>query len=253
CSKRVQNLSFNKAGYATQDVLSLQVALISFASKVYPDRLSYIDDILQFSSSVLQGSAVKLAPPKSVRHVVKLLTIPLETISVKVLDLSHYTSVLKYLDYSNRRQVANAIVQSVLETSVVLNDSSKLSTLFDYIAPLLRDMDDASKETELDMDFQQEQHDLAKLIHLVYHQNTDYHYQLLLFVKQQISNRTSDRLSYTVPSLSFELLRLVPRVFEREQREDRDQTVNSRAIFKTTHQVISSIVTTSPQLAVRLF
>jgi hypothetical protein len=48
-----------------QDVLSLQVALINFASKVYPDRLSYVDDVLQFSASVLQGSAAKMAPPKS--------------------------------------------------------------------------------------------------------------------------------------------------------------------------------------------
>jgi len=40
-----------------------------------------------------------------------MLTIPLDTISVRVLDLGHYASVLKYLDFPNRKQVAIAIVQ----------------------------------------------------------------------------------------------------------------------------------------------
>lgn len=100
-----------KEGMPVPDVLSLQVALINFASKVYPDRLSYIDDILSNVAVTLQSTGSKTAPAKGVRHVVKLLTVPLETVSTRVLDLAHYANVLQYLDFENRKQVANSIVQ----------------------------------------------------------------------------------------------------------------------------------------------
>ena len=38
----------------TEDILQLQVALVNFASSVYPARLNYIDHVLGFTSSVFQ-------------------------------------------------------------------------------------------------------------------------------------------------------------------------------------------------------
>jgi vacuolar protein sorting-associated protein 35 len=74
-----------------------------------------------------------------------------------------------------------------------------------------------------------------------------------LFIKKQVINGGPARLAYIVPSFTFECLRLITRIFEREQREDSEQTVNTRTVFKLIHALVSTISTTSPQLSVRLF
>jgi len=59
----VQRASYSKLYYhssncivfvCTEDILQLQVALVNFASSVYPARLNYIDHVLGFTSSVFQ-------------------------------------------------------------------------------------------------------------------------------------------------------------------------------------------------------
>ncbi|XXQ36804.1 Vacuolar protein sorting-associated protein 35 [Plasmodiophora brassicae] len=243
-----------KEGMPVPDVLSLQVALINFASKVYPDRLSYIDDILSNVAVTLQSTGSKTAPAKGVRHVVKLLTVPLETVSTRVLDLAHYANVLQYLDFENRKQVANSIVQSVLEAGAPLTDLGKATTLFEYIAPLLRDLDDTPPlDDSLKYEFEAEQHDVARLVHLLNASNTDAQFALLQMAKKQLCSGGPTRMPFTMPALAFSCLRLIPRVFEREQREDVDQAVKSKNVFRVVHQLISSIASTSPQVAVRIF
>jgi vacuolar protein sorting-associated protein 35 len=77
--------------------------------------------------------------------------------------------------------------------------------------------------------------------------------QLYVLTKKQVQHGGSSRLQYTIPALTFGCLRLVSRVFEREQREDPEQLTKTKPIFKMVHQFISSIVMTSPRIAVRMF
>jgi hypothetical protein len=52
---------------------------------------------------------------------VKLLSIPLESLSIAVLDMNHYPTLMKYMKYGNRRTVAIRIVKAVI------NDKNSLS------------------------------------------------------------------------------------------------------------------------------
>lgn len=52
---------------------------------------------------------------------VKLLSIPLESLSMAVLDMSHYPALMRYMKFSNRRTVALRIVKAVI------NDKKHLS------------------------------------------------------------------------------------------------------------------------------
>jgi hypothetical protein len=52
---------------------------------------------------------------------VKLLSIPLESLSIAVLDMNHYPTLMKYMKFGNRRTVALRIVKAVI------NDKNPLS------------------------------------------------------------------------------------------------------------------------------
>lgn len=45
---------------------------------------------------------------------VKLLSIPLESLSIAVLNMNHYPTLMKYMKFANRRTVALRIVKAVL-------------------------------------------------------------------------------------------------------------------------------------------
>ena len=52
---------------------------------------------------------------------VKLLSIPLESLSIAVLSMNHYPTLMKYMRYANRRVVALRIVKAVINDRRPLN------------------------------------------------------------------------------------------------------------------------------------
>ena len=53
---------------------------------------------------------------------VKLLSIPLESLFIAVLNMNHYPTLMQYMKFSQRRQVSVKIVKAVI------NDKNKLSS-----------------------------------------------------------------------------------------------------------------------------
>ena len=49
---------------------------------------------------------------------VKLLTIPLESLSMAVLGMTHYPTLMKYMRFENRRTVAIKIVRAVISDRI---------------------------------------------------------------------------------------------------------------------------------------
>jgi len=52
---------------------------------------------------------------------VKLLSIPLESLSIAVLSMNHYPTLMKYMRYSNRRTVSLRIVKAVVSDKKYLS------------------------------------------------------------------------------------------------------------------------------------
>lgn len=82
---------------ALSDTLALQVALVNFASKCYPKRLDFIDNVLGFSVKVLEKSGKEAVDAKCVKQVVELLSLPLDSLSLQILDLESYGPLMNYL------------------------------------------------------------------------------------------------------------------------------------------------------------
>jgi hypothetical protein len=75
---------------------------------------------------------------------VKLLSIPLESLFIAVLDMNHYPTLMQYMKFSQRRQVAVRIVKAVINDKNKLSSPKTVDQLINFIMPLLEDDKDAS-------------------------------------------------------------------------------------------------------------
>lgn len=83
------------------DILALHVALINFATKVYPDRIQYVDLVLGLAVEVLgkatgatgatagATAGAALTDSKCVKQTVELLQLPLDSLGLSILQLEN--------------------------------------------------------------------------------------------------------------------------------------------------------------------
>jgi hypothetical protein len=57
---------------------------------------------------------------------VKLLTIPLESLSIAVLSMNHYPTLMQYMKFTNKRTVSFKIVKSVLKDNNFLKSAKTI-------------------------------------------------------------------------------------------------------------------------------
>lgn len=96
----------DQASVEAADVLTVHTALLSFALQCYAGRLDYVDHCLAFCSQLLGQVVTGQLDSGSVRQVEKLLTVPLESLSLQVLNLEHYPELMQFLPWAGRKQVA---------------------------------------------------------------------------------------------------------------------------------------------------
>lgn len=95
-------------------LLELEVAFMNFSIKTYPKNITYVNQILESCVSILRSTPIHNTDNNSMKLLVKLLSIPLESLSIAVLNMNHYPTLMKYMRYSNRRTVALRIVKAVI-------------------------------------------------------------------------------------------------------------------------------------------
>eukprot|EP00457_Paulinella_chromatophora_P001420 gb/GEZN01001422.1/.p1 GENE.gb/GEZN01001422.1/~~gb/GEZN01001422.1/.p1 ORF type:complete len:813 (-),score=157.46 gb/GEZN01001422.1/:626-2872(-) len=241
------------------DTLQLQVALVNFATKVYPDRIEYIDNVLTFSVTVLQKSEQKQVKGSPVALVTQLLTLPLESLQLRILELEAYGPLMEFLAWPQRKLVAANIAQSMVTVKAALDDPAKVNKLFGYLAPLIRDQEGVEPAELKDSDrfeFEQEQHLVARLFHNVMHEDTDVTFKLFLAVRKHFGRGGTQRIEFTLPPLVMGSLALVRKVHLREHAQSKNQPapqVKTKKVFGFVHETISVLSPHFPDLALRLF
>lgn len=112
----------------SEDVVSLQVSLINLAMKCYPDRVDYVDKVLEttveiFNKLNLEHIATSSAVSK---ELTRLLKIPVDTYNniLTVLKLKHFHPLFEYFDYESRKSMSCYVLSNVLDynTEIVSQD-----------------------------------------------------------------------------------------------------------------------------------
>jgi len=322
----IQNIvSTRKSTIPSKEIVRLQMALLRFTLKCYPGNMFHVNHCLascatslrerqslespvdkkqQHQHAVPPSASTTGATPSldetTIDELEKLLSIPLESLALKVLQLDHYSDLLTFLPWENRRQVAVVMLKAVETSKSNLNELHQIEELFVILTPLILEsnvpdsyshgtfiskLEEEEKEEESQRLQQQEEeaattqvnaeeHDkrtadlmgalgisnenrqpssqrnlarstlskrsssafpntnntaallstainfsveeqylLAKLIHLLHHDDTDMAYKMLVLAKQHLCRGgITARLRFTLPPIVFESLKLLKRV-----------------------------------------
>lgn len=87
-------------------LLELEVAFMNFSIKTYPTQTAYVNQILESCIQILKSTQIHNNDKASMKLLVKLLTIPLDTLSIAVLKMHHYPALMDYMKFDNKRTVA---------------------------------------------------------------------------------------------------------------------------------------------------
>lgn len=96
---------------------------MNFTIKTYPQNISYVNQILDSCNQILKSTSIVNSDNNSMKLLVKLLTIPLDTLSIAVLDMDEFPTLMDYMKFSNKRTVALRIINAVIKDRKILSSA----------------------------------------------------------------------------------------------------------------------------------
>lgn len=129
-----------------QDITALLVSLVNLSLSCYPDRLEYVDQILNFAKAKVAeyADSPDLHHPTTIQNLLALLLAPIASYvtALTLLALPSYLELLLVQSYATRRAVGNAVVASVLKNDIVIENPEDVKGLLDLCHVLMRDQRD---------------------------------------------------------------------------------------------------------------
>jgi vacuolar protein sorting-associated protein 35 len=136
-----------------QDITALLVSLTNLSLSCYPDRLEYVDQVLGFARekiNAFQESADLLSPATST-NLNALLISPINSYLtvLTLLALPNYNALLSAQPYSTRKNIANAVVMSVLKNETVMSTPEDVNGVLELCKTLIKDQKDMVPSSHL--------------------------------------------------------------------------------------------------------
>jgi hypothetical protein len=80
-------------------LLELEVAFLNFSIQSKPENLEQVNSILESCVSILKSTTITNQDQAAMKLLVKLLSIPLQSLSIQVLSMNHYPELMKYMKF----------------------------------------------------------------------------------------------------------------------------------------------------------
>jgi len=225
------NSSKNKPNHS--EIIHLQTYLFQFSLQHFPDHFFHLDQILNQCADTLNVfCATALMDDSAMTDLEKLLTIPLEKLSLKVLELNSFGSLLEFLPWDKRKKVGKGLIQAVIADGKGLKDVEEMESLLKIITPLLKDIPNhmrTGNEPAYDMaEINDDQNWVAKLVHVFHHDDTDVMFQMLNSTRKYFTEAGKGRVENTSSSLVFATMKLVKRVYALEFKKEFEEVEKAR-------------------------
>ena len=237
-------ISDQQGSMDVRKLIELEVAFLRFSLKCYPLNSDYVNCIYESCLLMIEKTEGVVLDPESLKNIVQLLTVPLETLSLAILSMRHYPLLMAYLPFVFRKQVAYRVIQAVVATKTPLDNVESCERLLDYIKPLL--VDSADSQSGQDYEFEDEQQAVAKMVHLIAADDIGVHYHILQMFEKLFRLGGPRRVLYTYPSLIFSYIRFCRRLVSQSHSFDLD------TIFKACLEFVDTVSGLHPQLGLRL-
>lgn len=223
------------------------MAFLKFSLRCYPQNSDNVNKILKACVEICQKQACGDLDEDSQKNIVKFLTMPLETMSLTILQMNEYPNLMQYLPFSKRRYVALKICQAVVNLKSCLGNKEIAIELIKFINPLLvKEKDSCEIEKN---EFEEEQQNVAKLVHLVRGKTTFQTLEILKLFQVKFLQGELIRMKFTLPSLIFVYIKIIKHYQEQEDDED---AIDIKNLLKNIRNLIGLLEKDLPELSLKL-
>ncbi|KAK3947932.1 vacuolar protein sorting-associated protein 35 [Pseudoneurospora amorphoporcata] len=253
-----------------QDTIALCVSLTNLALNIYPERLDYVDQILDYAHAKVKehANSADLHSPSAQQSILALLQAPLKRyVSIfTALALPTYVPLFQSQTYPTRRAVAGEVARHLIKNQTHITTTANLENVLEVLKVLIKEGSQApsgypgvvqqrGRALETDETLE-EQGWLARLVHLLQSEDNDTQFRLLQVTRKAYAEG-NERIRTTTPPLITAGLKLARRYKAREHYDDNWQSQCS-ALFKFLHSAISTLYTRvngagAAELSLRLF
>ncbi|CAD7963842.1 unnamed protein product [Amoebophrya sp. A120] len=241
--------------------------------------IRYVDIILSSCVNLLlrhlgydseESTLMKLEDYHAVESVVEILSEPVRALGLQVFALEHYANLLQLLHFGGRKKVSLGLLKIVLDNDIRLTNEDDLKRLLRLLTPLLQDdpeqggtpanpnnprssqLSSNSGAVPEEEEFATEQELVCKLVHQIEHQDTDRLFAFYTVLRSFFGPGGPKRLAFTLPTLLYKILDLLPRIRLRElaaqngvvdpvtQVPYKIPEISSKKFFLFVHKTLSS-------------
>uniref|UniRef100_A0A1I8AX68 Vacuolar protein sorting-associated protein 35 n=1 Tax=Meloidogyne hapla TaxID=6305 RepID=A0A1I8AX68_MELHA len=274
-SKHIDKMVESRSQMPFDEIISIQIALLSLALNCYRDRPELADTVYSTTIQIVERRNVQkfvnyyflgiyiffsiLANSLIGRELTKLLKLPVENYNniIELLALESYSNILKLLDLSGQRKIAAFIVENALENNTLIECEEHLDKLFSLIESLLIDTstnDDIQHKTSLltlngggqqndetshilneQKDFDEQQILVSRLVHLIQSEQVEIHFKLLNKMRKVFGSGGSDRLRFTLPPTIYVAHKFILKIAE--MKEQISAIISDRIDFDKTSEI----------------
>lgn len=248
------------------DTTALLVSLANLALKIYPERLDYVDKILDYANHKCQqhANSPELHSQATQTNILNLLLAPLQSyVSIfTALSLPQYVPLVHSQTYPTRRAVAGEVARTLLKDLTKISTLSGLDGVLEILKVIIKEGSQApagypgvQQRRPLETDETiEEQGWLARIVHLVHSDDNDTQFALIQKTSQ-VYSEGNERIKFTTPALITSSIKLARRYKSREHYDD-NWSSQSSALYKFMHSLLSRLLTRVPSsadLCLRLF
>eukprot|EP00826_Nyctotherus_ovalis_P015776 TRINITY_DN1450_c0_g2_i3.p1 TRINITY_DN1450_c0_g2~~TRINITY_DN1450_c0_g2_i3.p1 ORF type:complete len:500 (-),score=155.41 TRINITY_DN1450_c0_g2_i3:410-1909(-) len=247
--KRYVDRVLEEQGTATdlQKLVELQVAFIRFSIKCYPDKINNVNSILETAANIIKVQPSKNLTTPLLRTLVSLLTIPLESLSLSVLNLSNFPVLMEYLHPDMKKDVAKQILAALISTKKKLQSLDTIAKLLVFIAPLLEGVVDQEDQYE----FETVQTGVAKIVQLLELPSHEDELKAIIKLHEAFAKGGLPRTRFSIPSLVWALYRLSTTCLRSMEEEELLAFLSK--VFELGYQLVEGICGIVPQECIRLY
>ncbi|XP_055687349.1 vacuolar protein sorting-associated protein 35 isoform X1 [Lutzomyia longipalpis] len=255
-SIQIANIVQVRTDMPLEDTVSLQVALISLAQKVYGDRIDYVDKVLETTNHILERLNMTSIPHTLTvnQELSRLLRMCVDFYSVlTILQLKFFAPLLEKFDYNSRKSLALYIVLNILDNETLIPTAEQADSVLTMLGPLITDQEDQPATKPDAEDFAEEQGIVARFVHLLKSDDPDTQYKILQTARKHFGQGGASRIKHVLPPIVFQAFQLAHK-YKSISDEDEMWDKKCQKILQFCHGTITVLAKSElPELALRLY
>ncbi|XP_046375462.1 vacuolar protein sorting-associated protein 35-like isoform X3 [Haliotis cracherodii] len=256
-SQQIAQVIQNRPEMPPEDIVALQVALINLALKCYPDKVDYVDKVLETTEEIfhrLNLDHLEHGTPVS-KELMRLMKIPVDQYNnlLTVLELQHYGPMFEYFDYKGRKIMSCYIINNALENDIKIPLQENVDAILNIVNCLVQDQPDQPEEPDDPEDFAEEQGLMGRFIHLLDSEDPNQQFLILNTARKHFGSGGDKRIKFTLPPIVFAAYRLAFKYCTLKD-EDENWEKKCQKIFQFCHQTIGALLKAEQaEIPLRLF